>query len=76
MGGCKAWIHQNDLSKISKRIFARNAQCQSWGCHTAESMSAVWKRKTGKTLIGVVGKTDYSVVGHGRMPVVVGHWVR
>jgi len=75
-GACKAWIHQNDLSKLSRRIFARNAQCQSWGCHTAESMSGVWKKQTGKKLIGVVGKTDYSVVGQGRMPAVVGYWVR
>jgi hypothetical protein len=75
-GASKAWIHQNDLSKIRRGIFSRNSQCQSWGCHTGESMSAVWKRNTGKTLIGVHGKTDYSVVGHGRMPAVVGNWVR
>lgn len=75
-GVSKSWIHEKDLSKLSRSIFARNAHCQSWGCHTAESMSDAWKRRTRRTLIGVVGKTDYSVVGQGRMPVVVGHWVR
>ncbi len=76
LGVSKAWIHQNDLGKIKPKIFTRNAQCQSWGCHTGESMNAVWKKYTGKTLIGVHGKTDYSVVGQGRMPAVVGVWVR
>lgn len=76
MGVSKAWIHQNDLGKIRRGIFAKNAQCQSWGCHTGESMSAVWKRHTGKTLIGVRGKTDYAMVGRGHMPSVNGSWVR
>lgn len=76
MGVSKAWIHQNDLTKIKRRIFAKNAQCQSWGCHTGESMSAVWERSTGKRMIGVRGKTNYEVVGQGRMPTVSGHWVR
>ncbi|NWK54057.1 hypothetical protein HW115_00415 [Verrucomicrobiaceae bacterium N1E253] len=76
MGVSKAWIHQNELGKIRSSIFARHAQCQSWGCHTGESMSAVWKRQTGKTLIGVRGKTNYEAVGQGRMPTVNGSWVR
>lgn len=76
MGASKAWIHQNDLSKIRKSIFSKNAQCQSWGCHTGESMSAIWKRQTGKTMIGVRGKTNYESVGHGKMPTVSGSWVR
>lgn len=76
MGVSKAWIHQDDLSKIRRGIFSRNAQCQSWGCHTGESMSAVWKRQTGKTMLGVRGKTNYEPVGQGRMPSVSGSWVR
>ncbi len=76
MGVSKAWIHQNDLTKIRRGIFSRSAQCQSWGCHTGESMSAVWKRSTGKTMLGVRGKTNYEPVGHGRMPSVSGSWVR
>lgn len=76
MGVSKAWIHQDDLGKIRRSIFAKNAQCQSWGCHTGESMSGVWKRQTGKTLIGVRGKTNYEMVGRGQMPSVSGSWVR
>lgn len=76
MGVSKAWIHENDLGKIRRSLFDKNAQCQSWGCHTGESMSAVWKRHTGKTLIGVRGKTDYAMVGRGQMPSVNGRWVR
>ena len=76
LGASKAWIHQNDLSKIRRSIFTKNAQCQSWGCHTGESMSAIWKRQTGKTLLGVRGKTNYEAVGHGKMPTVSGSWVR
>jgi hypothetical protein len=76
MGVSKAWIHQDDLSKIRRSIFSKTAQCQSWGCHTGESMSAVWKRQTGKTLIGVRGKTNYEFVGRGKMPSVSGSWVR
>jgi hypothetical protein len=76
IGVSKQWIHERDLSRIRRGIFARNAQCQSWGCHTGESMSAVWKRATGQTMIGARGKTDYRVVGQGIMPVVSGSWVR
>ncbi|MGB0774473.1 MAG: hypothetical protein ACPG32_02140 [Akkermansiaceae bacterium] len=76
MGASKAWIHQNDLSRIRRGVFARNANCQSWGCHTGESMSAVWKRTTGQTMIGAHGKTNYEPVGQGRMPSVSGRWIR
>jgi len=76
MGASKAWLHQDDLSGIRRGIFARNAQCQSWGCHTGESMSAYWKRATGQTMIGAHGKTNYEPVGQGRMPSITGHWVR
>ena len=76
IGVSKAWIHQNDLSKIRRGVFAKTAQCQSWGCHTAESMSAVWKRQIGNTLIGVKGKTNYEFVGRGQMPTTSGRWIR
>ncbi len=71
-----AWLHENDLSKIRRSIFAKNAVCQSYGCHTGESMSAYWNRALGARLIGAQGKTDYSVVGQGQLPSVSGSWVR
>ncbi len=76
MGASKAWIHENDLSRIRRGIFARKSQCQSWGCHTGESMSVFWKRATGQTMIGAKGKTNYELVGQGEMPSVSGSWVR
>jgi hypothetical protein len=76
MGASSVWLHENDLSKIKRSIFAKNAYCKSWGCHTGESMSAIWKRKLGVPLEGAKGPTDYTVVGKGIMPVVKGSWAR
>ncbi|MFV0337314.1 MAG: hypothetical protein ACK5LK_03610 [Chthoniobacterales bacterium] len=56
----KSWLHENDLKRISRSSFARNAKVKSWGCHTAESMSKKWRAATGTKMIGAVGKTDYS----------------
>jgi len=55
-----AWLHENDLRKISRWAFSSKAYCQSWGCHTAESFSKAWKRATGTKMVGAQGKTDYS----------------
>jgi hypothetical protein len=55
-----AWLHENDLHKISRWAFSGKAYCQSWGCHTAESFSKAWKRATGTKMVGAQGKTDYS----------------
>lgn len=76
MAVSKAWIHENELGKIRRAVFARDALCQSYGCHTGESMSQIWKRKVGNTLIGAQGKTDYAVISNGRLPSVSGRWVR
>lgn len=76
MAVSQAWIHERDLGKINRRAFNKNASCQSWGCHTGESMSAVWKRQVGCTLIGAKGKTDYAALSFGKMPTVSGKWIR
>ncbi len=76
MAASKAWIHENELHKINRRIFAKSAICQSWGCHTGESMSKYWKRATGTTLIGAKGPTDYRVISKGVLPIVKGSWIR
>ena len=59
-GVSTSWLHQNDLRKISSGAFAPNAYCQSWGCHTGEAMSAMWKKATGLWMVGAYGKTDYT----------------
>lgn len=75
MAACTTWLHERDLGKIRTSIFAKNAYCKSWGCHTAESMSKIWKSQLGMNLEGAMGKTDYTVVGQGKMPIGEG-WVR
>jgi hypothetical protein len=76
MAASTAWLHERDLPRIKASIFARNAYCKSWGCHTGESMTGVWKRTLGVPLEGAKGPTDYTVVGQGIMPVVKGTWTR
>jgi hypothetical protein len=75
MAACTAWLHERDLGKIRSGIFAKDAYCKSWGCHTAESMAKVWKSATGVKMEGAMGKTDYTVVGKGILPIGEG-WVR
>jgi hypothetical protein len=57
----KSWLHEDELGRIRRGIFARNAFIKSWGCHTGESMTAKWRRATGTRMVGAVGKTDYSL---------------
>ncbi len=56
----KVWLHESELSKIRRGLFARNAFVKSWGCHTGESFSQKWRAATGVPMIGAIGKTDYS----------------
>jgi len=71
-----SWLHERDLPRIRASVFSRNAHCKSWGCHTGESMSQVWRKTLGMPLEGARGKTLYTVVGQGQMPIVVGSWTR
>jgi len=61
----KVWLHENELGRIRRGLFTRDAFVKSWGCHTGESMSKKWKSATGKRMIGAIGKTDYAY-GHLR----------
>jgi hypothetical protein len=76
MAASTAFLHERDLPRLKSSIFDRNAYCKSWGCHTGESMSAVWKSSLGIPLEGARGPTTYTLVGQGTMPVVRGSWVR
>jgi hypothetical protein len=75
MGASKSWLHQSELGRINASAFDRNAFCQSWGCHTGESMSRYWQSATGVPMMGAIGKTDYS---NGYRPVLSpgGRWAR
>jgi hypothetical protein len=59
-GASGCWLHERDLKRLNRRAFDKEAHCQSWGCHTGESMSKLWKKAIGVPMIGAVGKTDYS----------------
>jgi hypothetical protein len=76
MGASTAWLHEKDLPRVKSSIFSSAAYCKSWGCHTGESMSKVWKSTTGIALEGANGPTSYTDVGQGKLPVVHGGWVR
>ena len=69
------FFHTRDLSQLQRGIFARNAQTQSWGCHSGEYYSQKFKKETGVKMIGAIGKTDYS---SGSTPILSskeGKWV-
>jgi hypothetical protein len=55
----KAWLHEEDLKKLSPGIFDKQAYAKSWGCHTGESMSRQFHAATGVYLWGAIGKTQY-----------------
>ena len=46
---CKSWLHENDLTKINRRVFARHAYVKSWGCHTGERCPGNGTRRLGHT---------------------------
>ncbi len=72
---CKSWLHEDELTKINRRDFARGTYARSWGCHTGESMSKKWYRATGTHMIGALGKTQFMME---ELPILVsqgGKWV-
>jgi hypothetical protein len=72
---CKSWLHENDLVKISRRDFARNAYIKSWGCHTGESMSKKWNAATGTRMVGAIGKTQFMMEELPILTSLDGKWV-
>jgi hypothetical protein len=72
---CKSWLHENDLARINRKIFARGAFIKSWGCHTGESMSKKWHAATGTNMMGAIGKTQFM---NDELPILTsagGKWV-
>jgi hypothetical protein len=83
VGSCsKSWLHQSQLAQINRGIFAPGAYVKSWGCYTGESMSQKFRAATGTSMIGAVGRVDYSnrdEAVNGIEPVLSsagGHWTR
>jgi hypothetical protein len=72
----KVWLHENDLTKINRGIFTRDALIRSWGCHTGESMSGRFRSATGLPMWGLTGKSQYL---DDELPIPAnagGHWTR
>jgi hypothetical protein len=78
--GSKVWLHETELKQINRTDFTPHAFIKSWGCHTGESMSALWRKATGQRMIGAIGSTDYSgsdVPGwHPTLGSSTGRWVQ
>ena len=72
----KAWLHEDELTRIHRGIFTRDALIRSWGCHTGESMSGRWRSATGTSMWGLTGKSQYLT---DELPVpatMAGRWTR
>lgn len=76
MGVSTCYLHSVDLRRIHRGLFTGNAHVQSWGCHTGEYMSGVWKRATGTPMMGAIGKTDYRAIGDNVSLPACGSWSR
>ncbi len=69
LGVSTCYLHSIDLRHIQRGLFTRRALVQSWGCHSGEYMSRVWRKATGVRMIGAIGKTDYkSISDHVSLP--------
>jgi hypothetical protein len=72
----KAWLHEKDLPKIKRGIFAKGAYVKSWGCHTGESFSKRFASATGGKMIGAKGKTQYMDEELPILSTPGGYWIR
>ena len=70
LGASKAYFHETDAKLINRSIFTRDPFVKSWGCHTGESMSKMWRSATKTRMQGAIGKTDYSYLWEGKMPYI------
>ena len=76
LGASKSFLHQGDLKRINRKVFAKGAYAKSWGCHSAEAFCPEFRRVTGVKMIGAFGKTDYSETYKGVLPFISdgGRW--
>lgn len=71
----KVWLHENDMRKINRGIFTKDALVRSWGCHTGESMSSRFRSATGVPMWGLTGRA--SMTDELPLPATAaGHWTR
>lgn len=77
LGVSSCYLHCFDLKRLNRGLFTKDAHVQSYGCHTGEYMSRVWKQTTGYPMIGACGKTDFaSIADNITLPIVNGRWAQ
>ena len=77
LGVSTCYLHCADLKRLHRGLFTRDAIVHSYGCHTGEYMSRIWKKQTGVPMIGASGKTDFSAISDNvTLPTVNGRWVQ
>ena len=77
LGVSSCYLHSADLGRLNRGLFTRDAIVHSYGCHTGEYMSRIWKKQTGVPMIGASGKTDFSAIKDNvTLPTVNGRWVQ
>ena len=72
----KCWLHENDLSRLNRGLFAKDAFVKSWSCHSGESMTKKFYAATGTRMWGATGKTQYMTDELPILSSAGGHWVR
>lgn len=77
LGVSTCYLHSADLRRLRRGLFTSDAYVHSYGCHTGEFMSRIWKKQTGVPMVGAVGKTDFSAIKDNlTLPTVNGRWTR
>ena len=77
LGVSSCYLHSADLGRLNRGLFTRDAIVHSYGCHTGEYMSRIWKKQTGVPMIGASGKTDFTAIKDNvTLPTVNGRWVQ
>ena len=80
--GSKSWLYENDLVRLKRNLFAKNAYVKTWGCHCGESFCPKFFLATGIHMIGAIGRTDFANrddAVNGIVPKLSspgGHWVQ
>ncbi|MEO8350736.1 MAG: hypothetical protein ABI680_03335 [Chthoniobacteraceae bacterium] len=74
--GSKCWLHEKELGKLNRGIFAPGAFVKSWGCHSGEMFCKSWYKATGTRMWGAVGKTQFMTDELPVLAQVNGRWTR
>ena len=74
--GSKCWLHEKELGKINRGVFAPGAFVKSWGCHSGELFCKSWYKATGTRMWGAVGKTQFMTDELPVLAQTTGRWTR